>query len=70
MSDSERPYRLRVKGARHWSGRQVYEVYTRRVDESTGELVIWIEAMCETVECAQEVGRALAAKYPDVYRIE
>ncbi len=48
----------------------MYEVYTRRVDEGTGELVIWIEAVCETVECAQEVGRALAAKYPDVYRIE
>ncbi len=70
MSDSERLYRLRIKGARHWSGRQVYEVYTRRVDESSGELVIWIEAMCETVECAQEAGRALAGKYPDVYRIE
>jgi hypothetical protein len=67
FSDSLRPWRLRIKAARHWSGRQVYEVYTRQVDEHTGEIVTVIEATCEDMECARAVGQELVRKYPDRY---
>jgi hypothetical protein len=69
-SDYERPWTLRTRPAKHWSGRMVHEVYTYQVDNLTGEIYRRIEAVLDSQDHAEDWADWMTERYPERYRRE